>query len=288
MALIKISDYYPDYKDEIFGGDDIKGMDVYAGNSNEKIGTVHDALVEEETGRFRYLIIDTGGWIFGKKVLLPVGTSRIDYAAHRVYATNLTSKAQAENLPAFDDLRQIDYDEEEQVRDIYRTPLSNTQGAISAAPVTPAYDRNSYTYDREPNLYNLNEQNHQNLKLYEERLIANKNRMKAGEVAVGKRVETQTARASVPVEKERVVIERVTPTDAGQVVTPGTVDFSEGEVARIEVFEETADIHKEAYVREQVNVRKEVDRDTVDAEEQLRREELDIKTQGTPIVDGLR
>ena len=66
------------------------------------------------------------------------------------------------------------------------------------------------------------------------------------------------------------------------------VDFHEGEVARIEVYEETADIHKEAYVREQVNVRKEVDRDTVDAEEQLRREELDIKTQGTPIVEGPR
>lgn len=288
MALMKISDYYPDYKDEIFGGDDIKGMDVYAGNTNEKIGKVHDALVEEETGRFRYLIIDTGGWIFGKKVLLPVGATRIDYAGHRVYATNLTSKAQAENLPAFDELREIDYDEEEQVRDIYRTPVSNATDAVSPAPVTPAYDRSSYSYDKEPHLYNLNEQNHQNLKLYEERLIANKNRMKAGEVAVGKRVETQTARASVPVEKERVVIERVTPTDSGHVVTPGSVDFNEGEVARIEVYEETADIRKEAYVREQVNVRKEVDRDTVDAEEQLRREELDIKTQGTPIVEGPR
>ncbi|MCT7951117.1 DUF2382 domain-containing protein [Ancylothrix sp. C2] len=295
MALMKISDYYPDYKDEIFGGDDIKGMEVYAGNTNEKIGKVHDALVEEETGRFRYLIIDTGGWIFGKKVLLPVGASRIDYAGNRVYATNLTSKAQAENLPAFDELREIDYDEEEQVRDIYRTPLSSATAAATPAPAaatpapaTPSYDRSSYSYDKEPHLYNLNEQNHQNLKLYEERLIANKSRIKAGEVAIGKRVETQTARASVPVEKERVVIERVTPTNAGQVVTPGSVDFTSGEVAHIEVYEETADIHKEAYVREQVNVRKEVDRDTVDAQEELRREELDIKTQGTPIVEGPR
>ena len=116
-------------------------------------------------------------------------------------------------------------------------------------------------------------------------MVANKNRAKTGEVAVGKRVETETARASVPIEKERVVIERVTPTEAGRVVSVGEADFQSGEVARMEVYEETADIHKEAYVREEVKVRKEVVRSTVDAEETLRREELDIKTDGTPVVD---
>jgi stress response protein YsnF len=39
-------------------------------------------------------------------------------------------------------------------------------------------------------------------------------------------------------------------------------------------------------VREEVNVRKEVVRSTVDAEETLRREELDIQTDGTPVVDN--
>jgi len=37
------------------------------------------------------------------------------------------------------------------------------------------------------------------------------------EVAIGV-VETETARVSVPLEKERVVIERVTPADAGRAV----------------------------------------------------------------------
>ena len=121
-------------------------------------------------------------------------------------------------------------------------------------------------------------------KLYEERLIADKQREKTGEVAVGKRVETETAKVSVPIEKERVVIERTTPTDAGTAVAPGDVNFGEGEVARVEVYEETADVRKEAFVREEVNVRKEVDRSTINAEEQLRREELDVKTDGNPVV----
>jgi uncharacterized protein (TIGR02271 family) len=60
----------------------------------------------------------------------------------------------------------------------------------------------------------MNQQDHQNLKLYEERLVANKSRVKTGEVSVGKHVETETARVAVPVEKERVIIERTTPEQA--------------------------------------------------------------------------
>ncbi|XZN93040.1 MAG: DUF2382 domain-containing protein [Microcoleus sp.] len=282
MALQRIEEFYPNYREEIFAGDDIKGFDVYAGDSDEKIGSIYDALVDE-TGRFRYLVIDTGIWIFGKKVLLPIGSARFDYGARRVYATGLFSKAQAEQLPAYNELEPVDYDREEQVRDVYRgTTAPETASALS----TPNYDRSNYSYDLDRPLYETNEQNHQTLKLYEERLIANKNRAKTGEVAVGKRVETEIARASVPIEKERVVIERVTPVEAGRVVSVGAVDFQSGEVARMEVYEETADIHKEAYVREEVSVRKEVVRSTVDGEETLRREELDIKTDGTPVVDN--
>ncbi|MEG3850135.1 DUF2382 domain-containing protein [Microcoleus sp. herbarium19] len=280
MALQRLAEFYPNYQEEIFAGDDIKGFDVYAGDSDEKVGSVYDALVDD-TGRFRYLVIDTGIWIFGKKVLLPIGSARFDYGARRVYATGLRSKAQAEQLPAYNELEPVDYDREEQVRGVYRN-----QGTAASTATPASYDRSSYNYDIDRPLYETNEQNHQNLKLYEERLVANKNRAKTGEVAVGKRVETETARASVPIEKERVVIERVAPTEAGRVVSVGDADFQSGEVARMEVYEETADIHKEAYVREEVNVRKEVVRSTVDAEETLRREELDVKTDGTPVVDN--
>ncbi|MEG4809395.1 DUF2382 domain-containing protein [Microcoleus sp. F8-D3] len=281
MALQRLAEFYPNYQEEIFAGDDIKGFDVYAGDSDEKVGTVYDALVDE-TGRFRYLVIDTGIWIFGKKVLLPIGSARFDYGDRRVYATGLRSKSQAEQLPAYNELESVDYDREEEVRGVYRN-----QGTATAPTATPAsYDRSSYSYDMDRPLYDTNENQHQNLKLYEERLIANKHRAKTGEVAVGKRVETETARASVPIEKERVVIDRVTPVEAGRVVSVGDADFQSGEVARMEVYEETADIHKEAFVREEVNVRKEVVRSTVEGEETLRREELDVKTDGNAVVDN--
>lgn len=294
MPLHKIRDFAPDYRDA-FGDHDIIGYSVYSGD--DKVGSVDDLLVDDN-GKFRYLVINTGAWIFGKKVLLPIGRSRMSYSDHRVYVDGLT-RNQVENLPEYDGNNPIDFEQEERVRGVYRgagnTPADASTSVESSASLdagraaaetqrTAAYDRNNYTYDREPALYNMNEQNHQNLRLYEERLIANRTRHKTGEVSVGKHTETEQARVSVPVEKERVVIERNNPTNA-QAVEPGADAFNEGEAVRMEVYEETPDIRKEAFVREEVNVRKEVDRETVEANETIRKEQLDVDKEGR-IING--
>lgn len=275
MSLLKLEDFYPDYRQATISDDDIKNYDVYAQDSDgrgaDKVGSVHDILVDARDGRFRYFVVDTGFWIFGKKVLLPVGRADINTYEKRVYAKGLT-KQQVEDLPNFDNLDKIDYDQEEQVRNVYRPTAT-----------AATYNRNSYDYDRDPDLFNLSEQNQQSLKLYEERLVADKQRQKTGEAVIGKRVETEQAQVSVPVEKERVVIERTTPSNR-KAVDPNQANFREGEVARMEVYEETPDIHKEAVVREEVHVRKEVERDVVNADETVRREELDVDTQGRPNV----
>lgn len=279
MALQRIKDFDPDYRTH-FEDRDIIGYGLY--NGNEKVGSVDDLLVDETSGQFRYLVINTGAWIFGKKVLLPIGRASIDNSNQRVSVPGLT-KEQVERLPEFTSEGAVDYDYEEQVRGSYRSVGT----AQAATPVTPAtFDRTSYRHEQEPALYGMNDRDHQNLRLYEERLIANKQRQKTGEVIVGKRVETQEARVQVPLDKERVVVERTTPTDAGRPVAPGEATFAGGEVARVEVYEETPDIRKEAFVREEVNVRKVVDHETVNAEEQIRREELDVDTQGRPNIDN--
>lgn len=281
MALYKIKDFNPDYRSH-FDNNDIIGYDLYSGN--EKIGSVDDILVDEN-GQFRYMIINTGVWILGKKVMLPIGQARISYSDHRVYANSLT-KTQVEALPEFSSDMALDYDQEERVRGVYRQNAEATPGAIPLESSTSTtYDRDTYSYDRDRDLYDINEQDHANLRLYQERLVASKNRQKTGEVSVGKHVEMDTQRVSVPIEKERVVVERITPSDAGTVVDPSIDAFRDGEVARMEVYEETPDIRKETVVREEVRVRKEVDQETVEMEEQLRREELDINKQGRAVTD---
>lgn len=340
MALYKMKEFYPNYRD-LFGDHDILSYDLYSGN--DKVGSIDDLLVDE-AGKFRYFIINTGMWVFGKKVLLPIGQTQIDYNNRRIYANGL-SREQVENLPTFD-ADKLNYEHEEQVRNVYRptatssravgttgmagtsAPVESSTSLESSAPlgasapltgsagvsdrtvdrsinrdvdrnidrtvdrdrdrnlaVNRTYDRDTYRYDYDPDLYNYSDrEDHRNLRLYEERLIANTTRQKTGEVAIGKHIETETASVSVPVEKERVVIERVTPTDAGAVTADATA-FNEGEVARVEVYEETPDIRKETVVREEVNVRKEVEHDTVEANDTIRRERLDINKEGNPIVN---
>ena len=217
------------------------------------------------------------------------------------------TREQAEHLPEFSDRLALDYDYEEKVRGVYRTPTvgASTSAVTNNVPLeasmpleasapldvaatagmtaaTPAYSRETYNYQHEPELFDVKD-NNQTLKLYQERLIANKKRVKTGDVTIGKHVETETAQVSVPIEKERVVIERVTPTNAGVAVRPGEATFGSTEVARVEIYEETADIHKEAFVREEVKIRKEVESETVEAKETLRREELDVNTGGIPV-----
>ncbi|MGJ5631454.1 DUF2382 domain-containing protein [Nostoc sp. CALU 1950] len=284
MALYKLEDFAGNYGDADFDSHEIRDFDVYSDIDDDKVGTVKHILVDD-SGHFRYLVVDTGFWFFGRQVLLPIGRSQISYSNRRVYAIGLT-KEQVKNLPDFNDLEHVDYDYEEQVRGVYRTPVRQaplntstpveTSTPLDAPPVSR--DRNTYTYEDEPNLYDMNQQNHQNLKLYEERLVANKSRVKAGEVSIGKHVENQTARVSVPVEKERVIIERTTPNEGGRTVSSAEADFRKGEVTRMDIYEETPDIQKEAVLREEVKIKKVVEQDTVEAEDTVRREELDVNT----------
>lgn len=308
MALYKIEEFYPNYREELFDGDDIKGLDVYAGRTGEKIGSIETALVDEE-GRFRYFVIDTGFWIFGKKVLLPVGYCQIDDQARRIYATGIVNKKQVEDLPEYHENTRVNRKYEEQVSNIYRAPNASTSMVPvetsapleASAPLDAAYpasrsgdrlqisnttsEHDTYNYQQDPSAYNLNTRDHQTLNLYEERLVANKKRRQTGEVVVGKHIETETARVSLPLEKERVIIERTTPTGSRTIPASNDINFHEGEVTRMKVYEETADIHKEAFVREEVKIRKEVERDTVEAEETLRREELDVDAKGRQVAD---
>lgn len=281
VSLYKIGDLYPDYR-SIFGNDDLMKYSLY-GNNNEKVGSIKDILVDQE-GNFRYLVADTGFLGLGKKILLPFGSARLDRSQQRVYAAGLT-KEQAENLPEYNDDMIVDQDYEERVRNVYRVQ-SSVPGTTTNYDTT-RHDRDSYDYDRDQNLYahrDHDDSDVQSLKLYEERLVANKERFRAGAVSIGKKVTTETKNVSVPVEKERVVIERHTPTDGG-VVAPGAASFQEGEVARLEVYEETADIEKQTFVREEVEVHKEVEKDVVSSQETIRREELDIDTDGDTVVD---
>jgi hypothetical protein len=77
---------------------DLTGYSITAVDGD--IGHVDEATYE--TGA-SYLVVDTGPWIFGRKVLLPAGVvERIDTAEKKVYVDR--TKQQIKDSPEFDEL----------------------------------------------------------------------------------------------------------------------------------------------------------------------------------------
>lgn len=305
MSLFKIEDFNPNYCQEAFDGKDLKGMTVYSSKTEEKLGNLDNILVDE-TGHFRYFAIDIGWWIFGKKVLVPVGLCLIDTNDRQLYVANIDSKKEAKSLPKYHDSMVIDYDYEERVKKFYRSPsveasipvetslavenslpVETTDNAAIAANTDKqplvSTNRENYDYEREPSLSEMDRRDRKTIKLYEERLIASKQRHKSGDVSLNKKVETTTAHTEVPLEKERVVIERKTVEDE-TAVTNNSPDFHQGEVAHLEVYEETANIDKQAFVREEVEIKKEIVRDRVETSAEVRQEKLEIDVEGKPEI----
>ena len=77
---------------------DLTGYSVAAVDGD--IGHVNEAT--NELLGSSYLVVDTGPWIFGRKVLLPAGVvRRIDTVEHKVYVDR--TKHQIKAAPEYDD-----------------------------------------------------------------------------------------------------------------------------------------------------------------------------------------
>jgi hypothetical protein len=82
---------------DVTKGLDLTGYSVEATDGG--IGKVDECTYETSRS---YLVVDTGPWIFGKKVLLPAGVvQRIDMDSETVFV-NLT-KDEIKNAPEFDE-----------------------------------------------------------------------------------------------------------------------------------------------------------------------------------------
>lgn len=81
---------------ESVGRLDLTGFEVEAADGS--IGKVDEAT--QDVGE-SYIVVDTGLWIFGKKVLLPAGiVERVDRDEEKVYVDR--TKDEIENAPEFD------------------------------------------------------------------------------------------------------------------------------------------------------------------------------------------
>ena len=106
------------YRDTAWSGTNLDGFEVEA--SDGGIGKVDEATYEASRS---YIVVDTGPWIFGKKVLLPAGViDRVDLTDHRLFVNR--TKDEIKNAPEFDETRYTDLAYRNEIGSYYesRTP----------------------------------------------------------------------------------------------------------------------------------------------------------------------
>ena len=59
-----------EYRFDEGGAGDIRGTRIY-GPDDERLGTVDDVIFDHATGRVHYVVVDTGGWLFNRKFVVP-------------------------------------------------------------------------------------------------------------------------------------------------------------------------------------------------------------------------
>ena len=105
---------------------DVTGFEVEAADGS--IGKV-DESTNEAGGS--YLVVDTGVWIFGKKVILPAGlVERVDRDQEKLYIA--PTKDEIKDAPEFDDDASEDY--RSALNDYYLGNRNTVQGVE-----TPSY-----------------------------------------------------------------------------------------------------------------------------------------------------
>ncbi|WKA54225.1 DUF2382 domain-containing protein [Planococcus shixiaomingii] len=119
------------------------------------------------------------------------------------------------------------------------------------------------------------------LRLHEERLQVDKDRVQTGEVNIGKRVVEEKQTIDVPVEREEIVIERrpvnEEVTDASRGGSGLSAEpYAEGDSIHIPLTEERVEVNKTNVVSEEIIVGKRKVQDTETVNETVRREEADI------------
>lgn len=121
------------------------------------------------------------------------------------------------------------------------------------------------------------------LQLREETLVPVKQAVQAGEVEVRKTVHEKEQQVPVSVSREEVYVERHA---VDRPVAPGEVDEMQDQVLRVPVYEEQAELQKQARVREEVTIGKKATQEQQNLSGTVRHEHAQIVQSGNANVSG--
>ncbi|MBS4204919.1 YsnF/AvaK domain-containing protein [Lederbergia citrea] len=118
------------------------------------------------------------------------------------------------------------------------------------------------------------------LKLHEEKLHVDKERVQSGEVSVEKHVVEEEQKVDIPISREEVYVERRPVNGADQLDETAATFDEDGENIHIPITEERIEVTKKPVVNEEIVIGKREYEDTETVNETVRREEADIDRSG--------
>ena len=102
---------------------EVTGYHILA--SDGEIGHVDDYLVDDDSWRIRYLMIDTSNWLGGRTVLLaPEWASRVDWIDQKVHVD--VTRAEVEQSPEYDPAADIDGKYEQRLAESFHRRLTRS------------------------------------------------------------------------------------------------------------------------------------------------------------------
>lgn len=280
MALYRISDRHPQYKDIYFQGDDLKGMPVYT-TYDQQVGTVYDLLIDDNN-RIQQLAVELDQTLDHKMVLIPVGRCSRSKQAGHVYIRDM-NREDLKALHAYEDGQPVNeallhqqsaYETALVERSVEQSVAVEASAPVGGMPMVTVV--NTQLQPEPQTDLQTEPQNHRPIQLYEERLVTSKQRVKTGEVKISKRTVTESVGTEVPITREKVIIE-IESIYAGET----RVDFCDAEVGedgtvRMGIYEDQTEVCRRIVPYQNVAIRKEIVSDIVPIQQTIRREELDI------------
>jgi hypothetical protein len=127
---------------------DFDGMNVQS-PSGEHLGNVDGFIVDSDSGRPYYAVVDAGGWFRSKHFLMPVGHLRVDGDAEALVAD--LDRSRVEKFPGFnrDEFEKMSVDDLRRINnDTCRACSIEGVSIVYAAdePIMAAWDRPDYRY----------------------------------------------------------------------------------------------------------------------------------------------
>ncbi|MGE6375649.1 YsnF/AvaK domain-containing protein [Peribacillus muralis] len=122
------------------------------------------------------------------------------------------------------------------------------------------------------------------LKLREEQLSIDKERIQTGEVVINKEVNEQHKTINVPVEHEEVTVEHRSVTGREASLESGS-SIQDGETIRIPVVEEKLEVSKKPVVTDEIVIKKHAVQETEQVKDTLKKEEIQLDSTDDSIVN---